>query len=120
MAGGESHLVNFCHIPSAHYHASRVGIILQSIHNALDLVDVSTIIVRPRTPLMPINRAQFAVFVGPFVPNSHTIFLKIFHVCVSIEKPKQFVNNGFEVQLLRSEQRKALCEVKTHLVSENT
>ena len=69
MARRQSHLVDFGHIPGANQVTARIGVILEAIHQILDLVDMSTIGSRPAAPLMTINRPQIAVFVSPFVPN---------------------------------------------------
>ena len=68
---------------------------------------------------MSVDRTELAVGICPFVPNSHSVVLKILHVGVALQKPKQLVDYRLQVQLLRGEQGEALTHVETHLVSEN-
>ena len=54
--------------------------------------------------------------VCPFVPYSHSVVLQILHVGVASEKPQEFVYYGFEVHLLRGNDREAVLKVETHLM----
>ena len=68
---------HLCHIPCAHYDATAVG-------GVLYLVDMSAFVIGPRASLIAIDMAQIAVFVGPFVPNAHAVFLQIVHIGVAL------------------------------------
>src|SRR5438477_7250694 len=61
----------------------------------------------PVSPLRAVNAAEISFLVGPFVPNRHAVFVEIFDVGVAAQKPEQFVNDRFDVQLLRGQERKS-------------
>ena len=89
------------------------------LYHVANLVDGAAFVVGPRAPLLAVDGTKVAVLVGPFVPDAHPVGLQIGYVCVAAEEPQQFVDDGFQVQLLGSEQRKALVQVEAHLVSED-
>src|SRR4029077_11910394 len=73
----------------------------------------------PMTPLFSINRAEFTgFFVRPFIPDSHPVFLQPAHIRLTAQKPEQFVDYGFEVQLLRGEDGEILSQIKPRLRAE--
>jgi len=41
-------------------------------------------------------------------------------VRAAMQKPQQFVNDGFEVQFLRCHRGKTRCEIEAHLVTKET
>ena len=84
MAGGKVHVLKVCHVPCRYDDATTVGVVLDSVHRLLYLVDESSVVVGPRTPLVSIDRTEFAVLVSPFVPDSHTVFLQVAHIGVAI------------------------------------
>ena len=43
-----------------------------------------------------------------FIPDRDIVLVQIGNVCVTLEKPEQFVNHGFGVDLLGRDERKAL------------
>ena len=57
------------------------------------------------------------MLIGPFVPNSHPVFLEVGDVGVPFQKPQQLMNDGTEVQLFGREHRKAFRQVEPHLIS---
>ena len=57
---------------------------------------------------MAIDRTEIALLVGPFIPDRDTVLVQIGNVGVTLEKPEQFVNHGFGVDLLGRDERKAL------------
>ena len=104
---------------------------------------------RPRTPLVAINGAQFAVLGGkvgvggyprgkffdafalvvgrrlvgferPIVPDTHPVLGEVFNVRGALEEPKQFVENALDVNLFGGEQGEPRLQIKTHLVAKNT
>ena len=87
VARRQSHLVDFGHIPGTHQVTARIGIILETIYQILDLVDMSTIRSRPATPLMTVDRAQVAILVGPFVPDGHLVIVQILDIRIALQKP---------------------------------
>jgi len=84
-----------------------------------DLVDRFAVPPRPRPPLVPIDRPQFALCVGPLIPDRHAMFVEITHVRVATQKPEQLVNNGLEMQLFCGERGETVAEGKPRLGAEN-
>jgi hypothetical protein len=85
-----------------------------------NLVNARAVRIRPGAPLATVDTfPQFAICVGPFIPDSHAVLFKIGDVCLAPQKPKQFVNNGFEVQLFSRDEREALLQIETHLITKN-
>lgn len=68
---------------------------------------------------MSIDGSEVAIFVGPLVPNSHSMLLQIVHIGVSLEEPEELVDDGLGVQLFGCEQGETLFEVKGHLMTED-
>ena len=66
--------------------------------------------------MVAIDMSQVAVLIGPLIPDAHTIVLKILDIGITIEKPKQFVDDGLQVQLLCCKTGESLLEVESHLV----
>ena len=64
--------------------------------------------------------AQSTIITGPLIPYSYTVVLQVFHVRVAPQKPQQLVYDTFKMELFRGKQRKALAQVKTHLMAEDT
>lgn len=56
---------------------------LDEVYDIGYLVDGSAVIVGPRTPLMAIDRAKVAIFVGPLVPDGYTVVVEVFYVRVA-------------------------------------
>ena len=100
VARRQSHLVDFGHIPGANQVTARIGVILEAIHQILDLVDMSTIGSRPAAPLMTINWPQVAIFVGPFVPDGHLVVVQILDIRITLEEPQKFMDNRAKMKLL--------------------
>ncbi len=73
----------------------------------------------PIPPLRTVDTAEIAFFIGPLVPNRHAMFLEIFDVRVASKKPKQFVNDRFDVQLLGRQERKIFAQIETCLGAED-
>ncbi len=69
---------------------------------------------------MTINRAEFAVFIGPFVPDADTVVLQILDIRIPGEEPQKLVDYGLEMDFLRSKKRKAILEIEAHLITEDT
>ena len=54
---------------------------------------------------MAIDRTKIAVLVGPFVPDGDTVVLEVLDVGVAGYEPKEFVDDGFEVNLFGGQKR---------------
>ena len=48
------------------------------------------------------------------------MLLQVVHVGIALEEPQKFVDDAFEVELLRCKQGEAFIEVKAHLIAEGT
>ena len=70
-------------------------------------------------PLVTVDRAELAVFIGPFVPDLHAALLQPAHVGVAGDEPEQLVDDRLQVQFLGREQREAPGEVEAHLRAED-
>lgn len=63
--------------------------------------------------------SQVTIGIGPFVPDAYAVFLEILHVRVALQEPEQFVDDGFQMELLRRQTGKTVVQVETHLVAEH-
>ena len=119
VAGRERHAVHLRYIPCADDEAPRVGIVLDLLYEPGYLVDSAALVIRPRAPLVSVHGTQVAVLVRPLVPYADAVFLQIADIGVALEKPQQFVDDGFEVQFFGGEEGETLFEVETHLMPED-
>ena len=115
VAGRQPHLVQFAGIPGGDDVPPAVGILLDLLDDVVDLVEGATVGRAPVAPLRAVDAAEAAVRVRPLVPDRHAMFVEIFDVRVAAQEPEQFVNDGFEVQLLRGEHGKTLAQIKPRL-----
>ena len=118
MTRGKVHIVEIGYVPGTDNDAAGVRIVADGFHGFTDLVDESTLIVRPGTPLIAVDMSQVTVFVGPFVPDAHAVVLQVFGVRVTFQEPQEFVYDGFQVQLFGSEAGETVVQVEAHLMSE--
>lgn len=119
VARRKGHLVNISGIPGGDEHSSRIRIVLDHVHDLAQLVDRAAVRSRPGAPLVAIDRTKIAVLVGPFVPDGDTVVLEILDVGVAGDEPKEFVDDGFEVNLFGGQKRETFGEVEAHLVAED-
>ena len=68
---------------------------------------------------MAIDRPEFAVGIGPFIPDRDTVVAQIGDIGRARQKPQQLVDDRFEMQLLGGDQRKSLRKVEAHLPAED-
>ena len=68
--------------------------------------------------MFAVNRAQLAVRVGPFIPDTDFVFLEIGDIGFAFQKPEQLVNNRTQMQLFRRHQRKPCIQIEAHLGTE--
>ena len=120
MTRHERHLGQIGHVPSAHDHASRVGIGLQCFHEIGNLIDVLSIGRGPTSPLHPIHGPQISIFLGPFVPDGDPALLKPQVAARTTQEPQQLLNDRSQVDFLGGHQGKPLVQIKAHLVAKNT
>ena len=119
MAGHERHLVEFGHVPRAHNDAAAIGVALECVDDLLNLIDMAAIGLRPAAPLHTVDRTEVSIFAGPFVPNGDVTFFEPIVVARACEEPKQFLNDGAQMNLFGGHQWKAFIQIKAHLVAEN-
>src|ERR1051325_11178125 len=119
MARWERHLFDLANVPGTDHQPATVGILVDLLDDFVALVDGTAIGSSPIAPLGAIDTAEIALGVGPFVPDSHAVLVEIFDVGIAAEKPEQFVDDRFEMELLRGEEWKACVERKAGLRAEN-
>ena len=119
VARGESHPVHFARVPSRHYLAARRGVGFKSVNQRFDLIDAAAVGSFPMTPLLTVNRPKIAIVVRPIIPDADLIFGEPFGIRVAVQKPQQFIDDGAQMQFLRRDQRKTMCQVETHLVAKD-
>ncbi len=83
-----------------------------------DLVDGAAVRRGPAAPLLAIDRTQLAVFGGPVIPDGDVVLPQITDIGLAREKPEQLMNNRTQMQFLGGQQRKALRQIETHLITE--
>ena len=119
VARRKRHTLEFSYVPSIHKQTSAVRIRFDRFDQFVNLINIAARILfaksRPMTPLPPIDWPQFAKFVGPLVPDMDVVLLKVFNVCVALQKPQQFMHDALPVNLFRRDERKALGEIEAHL-----
>jgi hypothetical protein len=119
VARRERHLVQLADIPRRYDVSARVRIVLQTLDQLCDLIDVPATREGPRAPLAPVHRSEIAGLVRPLIPDRHAVLVQIADIGVAGEKPQKLVDNRLEMQLLGSQQRKAAGQIKAHLMAEN-
>src|SRR5947207_2165548 len=122
MTRRQRHFVDFRRIPRAHYQAPALRICFDLRDQIIDLVHSRAVRATPVAPLRTIDATEIASFVSPLVPDAHTMFVEITNIRFAAQKPKQFVNDRFDVQLFCCEQREsgsARAQIKSGLCSED-
>ncbi len=95
------------------------GVIANRVDDLCNLVDDFAVGGAPGAPLRAVDRAEIAVFVGPFVPDAHLVFAQVGDIGITLEEPEQFVNNRMQMQFLGRDQRESVGQVEAHLVAEH-
>ena len=106
MTRWQCHRVNLGGIPRADDQATTRWIFSNFGNHFGDLIDVSPVRAAPISPLRAIDSPEAAVFVRPFVPNGDAVLVQIFDIGVAAQKPKQLVNDRFEMKLFGRQQGK--------------
>src|ERR1044071_2396514 len=119
MAGGQGHRFDLTHVPGADDVPAAVGIFPDPIDDPVDLVDGAAVRGAPVAPLRAVDAAQVTVLVGPLVPDADPVFVEVFDIRVAAEEPQQFVNDGFDVELLGGEQGKTFGQREARLGAES-
>jgi hypothetical protein len=119
VARGERHAIEIGRIPGGHDQPPRVRVAPDLVQHPRDLIDRAAVRAGPGAPLLTVDRAEVATLVGPFVPDADAVLAQIGDIGVPLQEPEQFVNDGFQVQPLGSDERKSFREVEAHLVAED-
>ncbi len=119
VAGWKGHAPHIGHVPRADQDTPRIGALADLLEHEPDLIHGLPVGAWPGTPLVSVNRTQFAVFISPFVPDTHAVVFQVADVGVTLQEPEQLVNDGAQVHFFGGDQGKSLAEVKAHLVAEN-
>ena len=98
---------------------ARIRVFLQALDESDDLIEVTAVMGWPGAPLIAVNRSEIAVRVGPLVPDVNAVFLEIGNIGIALEEPEQFMDDRLEMQFLRRQDRKAIGQIETHLVTED-
>ena len=118
VAGRQGHAVHIGGVPGGDDHAAAVRTFPDHLHHVRDLVDHPAIGRVPAAPLVAVHGAQIAVFIGPLVPDPHTVVLQVLHVGVAGQEPQQLMHDALQVQLLGGHHRETFRQVEAHLVAE--
>ena len=59
-------------------------------------------------PLVAIDGAKIAIFIGPFIPDRHAVVFQITDIGIARQEPQQFMDDRAQVQLFRRYQRKTI------------
>ena len=59
------------------------------------------------------------MFICPFVPDRHPLVPQKRHIGLASQEPQQLIDDRLQMQLLRRQERKAIGQIKPHLVAEN-
>src|ERR1700730_9087349 len=118
MAGRERHCRQIGGVPSGDDQTAGKRIPLDFFHHRGNLVDDAPVRGLPRAPLLAIDGSEIAVLVRPFVPDADAMRLEIGDIGIAAQKPQKLVDDGFPVQLLGGDERKALAQGEPHLTPE--
>ena len=119
VAGREGHFIDLADVPCRNEVTAGVWIVCEGIHQLGNLVDGGAVVGLPGAPLLAVDGAEFAVFVGPIVPDADAVFLEVGDVGVAFEEPEEFVDDGSEVDLLGGEGGEAFAKVVAGLTAED-
>lgn len=115
MAGRQGHEVQFTGVPGAYDVSSAGWFFFDRSNDFFNLIKGITIGFAPIGPLGAVDAAEVTILVGPVIPNGHLVVLQVFYVGVSLDEPKQFVDDGAQVKFLGGEQGELVLERVTHL-----
>src|SRR5579871_3154597 len=119
VAGRKRHPGNVGGIPGSNDQAPGIRITPYLLHDPVDLVERFAVSEWPGPPLFSVNGAEFAILVGPFVPDAYPVLAQPAHVGFASQEPQKFVDDRLDVQLLGREQREAGGKIEAHLVTEH-
>ena len=68
---------------------------------------------------MAIDRSEFAIGIGPLVPDTHSMLLQIAYVGIAAQEPEQFVDDALQMEFFGGQQGETIIHTEAHLVTEN-
>ena len=110
VTGGQRHIVHLAWVPGGDDEAAAVGVVFDLFDEVRNLVGGAARF-REAAPLVAVDGAEVAIFIGPFVPNGDAVVFQVFDVGVAIEEPQEFVDDGFQVEFLGGDEREAAAQV---------
>ena len=135
VARRERDLVGLFRVPARDDETAAVRLLLDVVEHALQLIDAVVLVGPvglPRgaevPPLVPVDGSEVALLPSearrllgsrPLVPDADARVLQRLHVRLAAHEPEQLVDDRFDVELLRREERKALTQVEAHLMTED-
>ncbi|GMA20152.1 hypothetical protein GCM10025862_21730 [Arsenicicoccus piscis] len=119
VARWQRHLVDLGDVPRRDDVPAAVGVGAQRVDDAGDLVDVPAVRRRPGPPLVPVDRPEVTLLVGPLVPDADAALVQPGDVGVAAQEPEQLADDRAQVQPLGGEHGEAGREVEAHLVAED-
>ena len=69
--------------------------------------------------MLAVDGTEFAIGIGPFIPDADAPLLQPFHIGLAAQEPEQLDDDGADVELLGGDKRKALRKIETHRASEH-
>ena len=95
MAGRQGHLIHLARVPSRHNQAAAVRRAFDHLNQIRNLINRSnrhgaicaTRNLWEMSPLVAVNRAKIALFIGPFIPDGNAIFFEIANIRIAREEP---------------------------------
>ena len=120
MTWRKRHLLHLCYIPCRNNHTTRIWAVLDLVDHIRKLIDSTSVRSWPATPLMTIYRTKVTILICPFVPDTYAMLLKILHVCITGNEPKQFIYDRLQMKFLCGQERKTLAEIIAGLITEHT
>ena len=119
VAGHQRHVGQIGDVPGADDQPPRIRVALDLVDDPADLVDLAAVGGRPASPLFAVDRAEFAVFVGPLVPDPDLVLFQIGDVGLALEEPQQLMDDRAQVQLLGGDQRETRVQIEAQLPAEH-
>src|SRR5437762_7871559 len=107
MTRWQRHPADLGRIPCAHDESPALWIRFDLPDDVVDLIDAHAAFAAPIAPLRTVNTAEVAVIVGPFIPDRDPVFVEITNIRIAAQEPQHLVDNRFDVQLFRREQRES-------------
>ena len=119
VARRQRHGLDVGDVPRRDDVSAGVGVGADRLHDPRDLVDAPAVRRGPRPPLVAVDRAQVAAWVGPLVPDRDAAVVQPADVRVAPQEPHELAEDRAQVQPLGRDDGEALGEVEAHLVAED-